>query len=164
MSNSEPVAGMFDLASLAALAKRRPWRRARLRPLALALGCALLGACAARPPEAPPTPTPGAPANWQAAIGSLDVTGSPEICTAVLVRPDLIATTSHCLRPRGRFALPHQLVFTSSASPTLRAKGTAIVAEGGSIAPGNIKADQAQTDWALVKITPPMTQLRPLPL
>ena len=90
------------------------------------------------------------------------MTGSPEICTAVLVRPDMIATTSHCLRPRGRFALPHQLVFTSSGSPSLRATGAAIVAEGGSVAPGNIKADQAQTDWALVRITPPMTQLQPL--
>jgi V8-like Glu-specific endopeptidase len=131
--------------------------------LVLALGCAWLSGCAARTP-APPTPSAPAPAPWQAAIGSLDVTGSPEICTAVLVRADMIATTSHCLRPRGRFALPHQLVFTSSASPNLRAKGAAIVAEGGSIAPGNIKSDQAQTDWALVKITPPLTQLQPLPV
>ena len=155
---------MLDLASLAALAKRRPWRRARLRPLALALGCALLGACAARPPEAPPTPTPGAPANWQAAIGSLDVTGSPEICTAVLVRPDLIATTSHCLRPKGRFAAPGQLVFTSSGRPTAQARGVAVVAEGGSVAPGSIAPDQAQTDWALVRISPRITNVGPIEL
>ncbi len=76
----------------------------------------------------------------------------------------MIATTSHCLRPKGRFAAPGQLVFTSSASPAMRAKGAAIVAEGGSVAPGSIKADQAQTDWALVRITPPMTHVRPLPL
>jgi V8-like Glu-specific endopeptidase len=164
MSNSKPVAGMLDLASLTALAKRRPWRRARLRPLALALGCALLGACAARPPEAPPPATPGAPANWQAAIGSLDVTGSPEICTAVLVRPDMIATTSHCLRPKGRFAAPGQLVFTSSGRPTAQARGVAVVAEGGSVAPGSIAPDQAQTDWALVRISPRITNVGPIEL
>ena len=152
-----------DAANLAAMARTRPSRRARLRLLALALGCAWLSGCAARTP-APPPPAPSAPAPWQASIGTLDVVGSPEICTAVLVRQDMIATTSHCLRPRGRFALPHQLVFTSSSSSSLRAKGTAIVAEGGSVAPGNIKSEQAQTDWALVRITPPLTQLRPLPV
>jgi V8-like Glu-specific endopeptidase len=128
--------------------------------LVLALGCALLGACAARAPAPPPPAVPG----WQAAIGSLDVTGSPEVCTAVLVRSDMIATTAHCLRPKGRFAAPGQLVFTSSGSPTMQAKGAAIVAEGGSVAPGNIKPDQAQTDWALVRIKPAIGNVRPLPL
>jgi hypothetical protein len=129
--------------------------------LVLALACTLLGACAARPPEAP-TPTPR-PAGWQAAIGSLDVTGSPEVCTAVLVRQDMIATTSHCLRPKGRFAQPGQLVFTPSAAGQ-RVRGSALVAEGGSVAPGSIKPDQAETDWALVRITPPLSGIRPLPL
>ena len=150
--------------SLAAIASARPSPRAPLRLLVLAIGCAMLAACIVRPPAPPPTPSPPAPVGWQAAIGSLDVTGSPEICTAVLVRPDMIATTSHCLRPNGRFITPGQLVFTSSASPALRAKGTAIVAEGGSIAPGSIKPDQAQTDWALVRIAPALTSIRPLPL
>jgi V8-like Glu-specific endopeptidase len=129
--------------------------------LVLVVGCALLGACAGRPPEAPP---PVTRANWQAAIGSLDVTGSREICTAVLVRQDLIATTSHCLRPKGRFATAGQLVFTSSASPALRAHGVAIIAEGGSVAPGSIKPDQAQTDWALVRIAPPIKSVGPIAL
>jgi hypothetical protein len=124
----------------------------------------LLSACAVRPPAPPPAPPPPAPPGWQAAIGSLDVTGSPEVCTAVLVRQDMIATTSHCLRPKGRFAQAGQLVFTSSLSPSLRARGAALVAEGGSVAPGNIAPDQAQTDWALVRIKPPMTNIRPLPL
>jgi V8-like Glu-specific endopeptidase len=127
--------------------------------LVLALGCALVGACAARPP-APPSPQ--APAGWQAAIGSLDVTDSPEVCTAVLVRPDLIATTSHCLRPKGRFAQAKQLIFTSSASRNLKAYGVAIVAEGGSVAPGSIKPDQAQTDWALVRISPSISKVGPI--
>jgi V8-like Glu-specific endopeptidase len=146
-----------EAASLAATGMARPWPR--LRPLVLVLACALLGACAARVPEAPPP----APAGWQAAIGSLDVTGSPEVCTAVLVRQDMIATTSHCLRPKGRFAQPGQLVFTPSASGQ-RVRGSALVAEGGSVAPGSIKPDQAETDWALVRITPPLSGIRPLPL
>jgi V8-like Glu-specific endopeptidase len=157
MSNSNGQ----DNRSLAAITKLRPWCRARLRPLVLVVGCALLGACAGRPPEAPP---PVTRANWQAAIGSLDVTGSREICTAVLVRQDLIATTSHCLRPKGRFATAGQLVFTSSASPALRAHGVAIIAEGGSVAPGSIKPDQAQTDWALVRIAPPIKSVGPIAL
>jgi protease YdgD len=148
-----------EAASLAAARSARPW--SRLRPLVLAVACVLLGACAARVPEAP-APAP-APTGWQAAIGSLDVTGSPEICTAVLVRQDMIATTSHCLRPKGRFAQPNQLVFTTSASGQ-RVRGAALVAEGGSVAPGSIKPDQAQTDWALVRITPPLTGIRPLAL
>jgi len=152
-----------EAVSLAAAGSARPSSPARLRPLVLALACALLGACAARVPEAPSPAAPGAPAGWQAAIGSLDVTGSPEVCTAVLVRTDLIATTSHCLRPKGRFAQPGQLVFTPSAAGQ-RVRGAALVAEGGSIAPGSIKPDQAQTDWALVRITPPLSGIRPLPL
>src|SRR5262245_65472007 len=157
MANSNKT----EAASLAADRDARP--RSRLRPLVLALACALLGACAARVPETP-KPVPPAPVGtWQAAVGSLDVTGSPEVCTAVLVRPDMIATTSHCLRPRGRFAQPGQLVFTPSASGP-RVRGSALVAEGGSVAPGSIKPDQAETDWALVRITPPLSGIRPLPL
>jgi V8-like Glu-specific endopeptidase len=155
-----------EAASLAAAGTARPSPRARLRPLVLAplvltLACALLGACAARTPEAPPTP--GAPAGWQAAIGFLDVTGSPEVCTAVLVRQDMIATTSHCLRPKGQFAQPNRLVFTPSTAGQ-QVRGAALVAEGGSVAPGNIKPVKAQTDWALVRITPPLSGIRPLPL
>ena len=148
-----------EAASLTAARAARP--RSQMRPLVLALACALLGACAARVPEPPPPPT--TPVGWQAAIGSLDVTGSPEVCTAVLVRQDMIATTSHCLRPRGRFAQPGQLVFTPSASGP-RVRGVALVAEGGSVAPGSIQPNQAQTDWALVRITPPLSGIRPLPL
>jgi V8-like Glu-specific endopeptidase len=126
--------------------------------LVLALGCALISACAARAPAPPPV----VPTGWQAAIGSLDVTGSPEVCTAVLVRADLIATTSHCLRPHGRPAIASQLVFTSSALPAVQARGVAVVAEGGSVVPGNIKPDQAQTDWALVRISPSISKVGPI--
>jgi len=129
--------------------------------LVLALGCAVISACAG---PRPPAPAPAPPAGWQAAIGSLDVTDSPEICTAVLVRADLIATTSHCLRPKGRPAVASQLVFTSSASRDIRARGVAVVAEGGSVVPGSIKPDQAQTDWALVRISPSISKVGPIAL
>ncbi len=125
------------------------------------LGCALLAACAARPPEAPPR---GPIAGWQAAIGSLEVIGSPEICTAVLVRPDLIATVSHCLHPRGVAAAPSQVVFTSSLSASMRARGVAIRGQGGEVKPGTIKQDQAEVDWALVRIAPPITNVAPMRL
>jgi protease YdgD len=154
MSNSKTS----DDGSLAATSGGRPPHRGRLRLLVLAAGCALVAACAARPPEAPPQ----APAGWQGAIGSLDVTGSPEICTAVLVRADLIATTSHCLRPKGRPAIANQLVFTSSALPAVQARGVAVVAEGGDIVPGSIKPDQAQNDWALVRISPSISKVGPI--
>jgi protease YdgD len=146
--------------SLAAIVALLPRRRAMVRPLVLALGCALLSACAARLPEVPPVPRAG----WQAAIGSLDVTGSPEICTAVLVRADLIATTSHCLHPRGRSTVAQQLVFTSSALPAVQAHGVEVIAQGGDVVPGSIQPDQAQTDWALVRITPPVSKVGPIPL
>jgi protease YdgD len=167
MANSKtPEVGKPEAGSLAAAGTARPSPRARLRPLVLAplaltLACALLGACAARAPEAPRTPS--APAGWQAAIGFLDVTGSPEVCTAVLVRQDMIVTTSHCLRPKGQFAQPNRLVFTPSAAGQ-QVRGAALIAEGGSVAPGNIKPVKAQTDWALVRITPPLSGIRPLPL
>jgi len=151
MSNSKSI----NDGSLAAIDGGRPSRRLRL--LVLALGCALLGACAAKAPAPPVVPT-----GWQAAIGSLDVTGSPEICTAVLVRADLIATTSHCLRPKGRPAIASQLVFTSSALPAVQSRGVAVVAEGGNIVPGSIKPDQAQTDWALVQISPSISRVGPI--
>jgi hypothetical protein len=127
--------------------------------LVLALGCALIGACAARPPAPAPAP---APTGWQAAIGSLDITGSPEVCTAILVRADLIATTSHCLHPKGRPAIASQVVFTSSALPAVQARGVAVVAEGGTVVPGSIQPDQAQTDWALVRISPAISKVGPI--
>ncbi|MGH6894061.1 MAG: trypsin-like serine peptidase, partial [Dongiaceae bacterium] len=135
----------------------RPARCAPLRPLVIALGCALLAACAARPPEAPPGPAAG----WQAAIGALEIAGEPEICTAVLVRPDLIATTSHCLHPRGRVISAGLITFTSSAGAE-KSQGVAIIKQGGNIVPGTIHQDQAQTDWALVRIAPPLSRIGPI--
>jgi hypothetical protein len=137
-----------------------PRRRAVVRPLVLAL-CALLGACAGPLPEpAPPAP----PAGWRAAIGSLEVTGLPEICTAVLVRADLIATTSHCLHPRGRSAAAEQFVFTSSILPAVQAHGVEVLARGGDVVPGNIGPKLAQIDWALIRIAPPINKVGPIPL
>lgn len=141
---------------------RQPHLGRYLRPLVITFGCALvLAACAARPPE---KPAPAPLAGWQAAIGSLEVAGSRQICTAVLVRPDLIATVSHCLHPNGVVVAPSQVIFTSSASSAIQARGTAIMGQGGEVAPGTIQQDQAQVDWALVRIAPPITKARPIAL
>lgn len=142
---------------------RQPYLARYLRPLVITFGCALLlAACAGRPPEAKPAPAPRA--GWQAAIGSLEVVGSHQICTAVLVRPDLIATVSHCLHPRGVMVPASQVIFTSSASSAIQARGTAIMGQGGEVAPGTIEQDQAQVDWALVRIAPPITKAPPIAL
>lgn len=117
--------------------------------------------CAVKPP-APPERVPV----WQAAIGSLEITGSAQICTAVLVRSDLIITASHCLHPNGVAVAPTRLVFTSSSFPEDRVHGVAIFGQGGEVTPGTIHKDQAQLDWALVRISPPLklTPIKVAPL
>lgn len=128
-------------------------RRHGARPgLAIAALCALLAGCAVRPPAPPPAPEP----DWQAAIGSLEIAGSAQICTAVLVRRDLIVTASHCLHPDGIAVDPARLRFTPSTTPGEAARGVAIFGQGGEVTPGTIHKDQAQLDWALVQITPPL--------
>lgn len=129
------------------------------RSLAAALVCATMAGCAARPPAPPPAPE--RKPDWQAAIGSLEISGSPQICTAVLVRHDLIVTASHCLHPDGIAVDAARLVFTSSFTPEDRSRGIAIYGQGGEVTPGTIHKDQAQLDWALVRITPPLP-LKPL--
>jgi V8-like Glu-specific endopeptidase len=124
------------------------------RGLAIALLCLLAAGCAGAPaPKQGPAPVP----NWQAAIGSLEIAGSPQICTAVLVRRDLIVTASHCLHPDGVAVDASQLIFISSAASADRARGVAIFGQGGEVAPGTIHRDQAQLDWALVRISPPLS-------
>lgn len=125
----------------------------------LAALCLLLGGCAVRPPAPPP---PARAPEWQAAIGSLEIAGSPQICTAVLVRADLIVTASHCLHPDGVAVAPAKLVFTSSSMPQDRVQGVAIFGQGGEVTPGTIHKDQAQLDWALVRISPPLSSLSPI--
>lgn len=119
--------------------------------IGIAAICALLAGCAVKPPP-PPERVP----DWQAAIGSLEISGSAQICTAVLVRSDLIVTASHCLHPDGVAVDPGRLVFTSSGAPGDRVRGVAIFGQGGEVTPGTIHKDQAQLDWALVRVTPPL--------
>lgn len=127
-----------------------------MRAVILAV-CTVVAGCAARPP-APPAQPP----TWQAAIGSLEISGSPQICTAVLVRPDLIVTASHCLHPGGVAVSPSRIVFTSSSLPQERTRGVAILDEGGEVTPGTIHKDQAQLDWALVRVAPSMKLVPPI--
>lgn len=129
----------------------------RFRWLGIALLYAIVGGCAVRPPP-PPAPI----ATWQAAIGSLEISGSPQICTAVLVRPDLIVTASHCLHPQGIVVAARQLIFTPSGIPKDSARGVAIFGQGGEVTPGTIRKEQAQLDWALVRITPPFSVVAPI--
>jgi V8-like Glu-specific endopeptidase len=139
---------------------RRPAGRA-WQALGVAVICAAMAGCAARPPAPRPQPPEAVP-NWQAAIGSLEIAGSPQICTAVLVRADLIVTASHCLHPDGIAVAPAKLIFTSSSRPQDRAEGVAIFGQGGEVTPGTIHKDQAQLDWALVRISPPLAAIRPI--
>lgn len=132
---------------------RRPHKPGAIGFLLLAL----LAGCAVKPP---PKPVPPRAPDWQASIGSLEITGSPQICTAVLVRPDLIVTASHCLHPDGIAVDPGRLVFISS-NMEQKAQGVTIFGQGGEVTPGTIHKDQAQLDWALVRISPAL-RLKPL--
>jgi V8-like Glu-specific endopeptidase len=121
-----------------------------LRPCVLASPIALIGACAAPPPPAPPAPV--APV-WTSAIGHLTIGAQTLGCTAVLVKPDVIATVSHCLYPNGVQVPADLLTFTPSGKdPASTYRGLAILIAGGAIAPGRISENQAAEDWALVKI------------
>lgn len=112
----------------------------------------LLGACAGPPPPAPPVaPEPV----WTSAIGHLTVAGQRLGCTAVLVKPDVIATVSHCLYPNGVQVPADLLTFTPSDNePAEGYQGRTVLVAGGAIEPGRINESQAEEDWALIKIDP----------
>jgi protease YdgD len=137
----------------------------RVRFTLLALVVSLLAGCASRPPAELPTPAP-APERlpWTAAIGRLDIAGSPRICTAALVAPDLIVTAAHCLHQVAVAARAEDIVFRPNfgAAPDLGAyRGTAIPGIGGTVQKVK-KASDIVRDWALVSIAPPITAVRPL--
>jgi len=144
-------------ASLAGGAGRRPSLSRAVRPLVIAALCALVAACGTPAPKGKAPPIAG----WQAAIGKLEVTGTPEICTAVLVRPNVIATAAHCLTPNGFTASASQIVFTSSATGA-SARGTAIIGQGGDAKQGKTNIEQAKSDWALIRIAPAIANVPPM--
>ena len=145
-------------ASLAGRARAWPSLSRAVRPLVIAALCALLAACAA-----PKSKAPVATAEWQAAIGKLEVTGTNEVCTAVLVRANAIATAAHCLNPGGVIANASQFVFTSSTTG-VKARGTAIIGSGGATKRGDTTIEQAKIDWALIRIAPAIGSVPPMPV
>ena len=123
----------------------------RARRIAFSMLLLGLGACAApKPgPEAPPQPV------WTSAIGHLTIGGQRLGCTAVLVRPDVIATVSHCLYPNGVQVPADMLLFTPSGNEVNAGyRGQAILETGGAVTPGRISENEAAKDWALVQIEP----------
>jgi len=160
MLASTHVDGNATGASLAGEVRAWPSLSRAVRPFVIAALCALAGACAGPAPKSKaPVPTAG----WQAAIGKLEITGTNEVCTAVLVRPNVIATAAHCLTPNGFTAAASQVVFTSSTTGA-SARGTAIIGQGGEAQQGTTDIDEAKSDWALIRIAPAITNAPPMPV
>ncbi|MDY0882378.1 trypsin-like serine peptidase [Dongia soli] len=139
------------------------------RTAIICLTLAVLAGCAAKPPatKSTPTLTPSAPLPWTVAIGSLTERGTSHICTASLVRPNLILTAAHCLYPPSRTLAADHLVFTPNAGRTpvfdpLPVRAVQVL--GGQVHEGHIDALDVAMDWAFLKIVPAPRELQPLPI
>lgn len=132
-----------------------------LHVLMALVGCALLAGCASRPPEAPPAPPPKP--DWQAAIGRLEVRGSHQDCTGVLIRSDVVLTAAHCLHPKGVLVSADQVWFVSSSASVAKASGVALLVQGGEVPQGKIGRDLIPFDWAAIRIEP-MKSVTPIPV
>lgn len=135
----------------------------------ICLALLMLAGCAATPPATKPGPAPNPPAPlpWTAAIGSLTEPGTSHICTASLIRPDLILTAAHCLYPPNRTLAPDQLVFRPNAgrAPVFDALPVrAVQMLGGQVHEGHIDALDVPVDWAFLRIAPAPGELHPLPI
>ena len=130
--------------------------------IAAALACGmLLAGCAARPPEQPPVPAPKP--DWQAAIGRLEVKGSHQDCTGVLIRPDVVLTAAHCLHPKGILVSADQVLFVPSSSAVAKSSGTALLVQGGEVPQGKIGRDLIPFDWAAIQVEP-VRSVTPIPI
>jgi hypothetical protein len=149
------------------LSSRPVWRLAACFSIRLSMAVAIvaggLSGCAA--------PAPGteihAALSWTAAIGRLDDAGDAVTCSATLVAPDIIVTAAHCLFPAGRAVDPATLVFRPNlgAGSLPTAQGRSIIALGNDrIDPSRPQDVPAMSDWALIRITPDITAVPPVPI
>lgn len=159
MLASTHVDGNATNASLAGWPRGWPSLSRAVRPLVIAALCALVAACGTPAPKSKAPPLAG----WQAAIGKLEIAGTNEVCTAVLVRPNVIATAAHCLTPNGFTAPASQVIFTSSTTGA-GARGTAIIGQGGEAQQGTTSIEDAKSDWALIRIAPAIANVLPMPV
>lgn len=124
---------------------------------------ALLAGCASRPPE-PIVPAPTAKPDWQAAIGRVEVNGSHQDCTGVLIRPDVVLTASHCLHPKDVLVSASQVTFVSSSTAVAKSSGIALLAQGANIPQSKkLRRDLIQFDWAAIRIEP-VRSVTPIPI
>jgi hypothetical protein len=125
--------------------------------------CVLLCSCASPPPQ----PHAHDPLTWAAAIGRLDDDRDDNSCSATLVAPDVIATAAHCVILEGKAVDATSLTFRPNlgGAPVPSAQGTKVIAIGkDTISPGRGENLDVSADWALVRITPPITAVAPIPV
>lgn len=137
------------------------WRALSL--VVVTAGCTLLGSCAT------PLPAPHAhdPIIWSAAIGRLDDEKDDSSCSATLVAADVIATAAHCLFNNDRQADVTSLTFHPNlgGAPLPPAQGTKLIALGKDTkSPTRGDNLDVSADWALIRITPPVTSVTPIPI
>ena len=146
----------------------RPATRQRLKQFAAILGLVLLAGCATTHPGGTPTPVPTPVPQalpWTTAIGALHNLGNNQVCTATLVRQNLILTAAHCLAAGEGIPAPRQFVFVPNEGATPVFRGfdvTAIQAVGNQVQQGLIEGATATDDWALLRIDPAPAELKPV--
>jgi V8-like Glu-specific endopeptidase len=146
----------------------------------LVLSGILLSSCASPPPQ----PHAHDPITWSAAIGRLDDEKDDSSCSATLVAPDVIATAAHCIFLDDRMVDATALTFRPNlgGADLPSAQGTKILAVGtytkgtgrddkkAAAADNDTKRLIAEDDplvagdWALVRISPPITAVTPIPV
>ncbi|HVJ44308.1 MAG TPA: trypsin-like serine protease [Dongiaceae bacterium] len=123
----------------------------------------LLAACAAPPPQ----PHAHDPLTWSAAIGRLDDEKDENSCSATLVAPDIIATAAHCIILDGHAVDATALTFHPNlgAAPLPSVQGVKVIAVGEDKKnPARNDNLDVAADWALIRVTPPVTAVAPIPV